>query len=151
VTVVADILDTAAGIAITADQTTLIVAESSGRRLTAFHIGPDGALFNRRIATEGLAGPPNGITVDADGGVWAAMPLAHQFQRIVDGGAVIDRIDIGDRSPSDGATIDDPGVRPGASITSKPRANVVVPLQHSIAGSITTSFSGAPIGPPLMK
>ena len=70
----------------------------SARRLTAFTIGADGSLSDRRVFAEGLDGPPDGITLDADGGVWAAMTLAHQFERIVQGGNVTDRIDIGDRT-----------------------------------------------------
>ena len=46
---------------------------------------------------DGLDGPPDGLAVDAAGGVWASMMLANQFERIVDGGTVTDRIDIGDR------------------------------------------------------
>ncbi len=75
--------------------TTLIVAESIGRRLTAFTIGADGSLSDRRVFADGLDGPPDGITLDAEGGVWAAMTLANQFERIVEGGNVTDRIDIG--------------------------------------------------------
>lgn len=96
-TVVADGLDFPNGLAITEDRATLIVAESTGRRLSAFAIAPDGALRDRRVFAEGLDGPPDGIAVDAGGGVWTALTLARQFQRVVDGGAVTDRIDIGDR------------------------------------------------------
>lgn len=96
--VVATDLDFPNGMVITPDGTTLIVAESVGRRLTAFSIGPDGSLSDRRIFAEGLDGPPDGITLDAGGGVWASMTLAHQYERIVEGGAVTDRIDIGDRT-----------------------------------------------------
>ena len=98
VTVVADNLDFPNGMVITPDRTTLIVAESTGRRLTAFTIGADGSLSDRRIFADGLDGPPDGICLDADGGVWVAMTLAHQFERIVEGGTVTDRIDIGDRT-----------------------------------------------------
>ncbi|MFB1296854.1 SMP-30/gluconolactonase/LRE family protein [Mycobacterium sp. pW049] len=97
-TVVAGDLDFPNGMAITTDGTTLIVAESTGRRLTAFTVGADGMLFDRRTFADGLDGPPDGICLDDDGGVWAAMTLAHQFERIVDGGQVTDRIDIGDRT-----------------------------------------------------
>lgn len=96
-TVVADGLDFPNGMAITEDRATLIVAESAGRRLTAFTIDGDGGLGDRRAFAEGLDGPPDGIAVDAEGGVWTAMTLAHQFERVVDGGAVTDRIEIGDR------------------------------------------------------
>jgi sugar lactone lactonase YvrE len=95
--VVAEDLDFPNGMAITPDRATLIVAESTGRRLTAFSIGDDGGLSNRRIFADGLDGPPDGIALDADGAVWASMTLAHHFERIVAGGAVTDRIDMGDR------------------------------------------------------
>ena len=98
VSVVAENLDFPNGMVITPDGATLVVAESVGRRLTAFTIGADGSLSDRRIFADGLDGPPDGITLDADGGVWAAMTLAHQFERIEQGGNVTDRIDIGDRT-----------------------------------------------------
>jgi sugar lactone lactonase YvrE len=101
VSVVARDLDFPNGMAITADHKTLIVAESIGRRLTAFSIGADGELADRRVFADGLDGPPDGICLDADGGVWTSMTLAHQFERIVAGGAnghVTHRIDIGDRA-----------------------------------------------------
>jgi sugar lactone lactonase YvrE len=98
ITVVAEDLDFPNGMVITPDGATLIVAESVARRLTAFTVGPDGALSDRRVFAEGLDGPPDGITLDAAGGVWAAMTLAHQFERIELGGNVTDRIDIGDRT-----------------------------------------------------
>jgi sugar lactone lactonase YvrE len=98
VTVVAEDLDFPNGMVITPDGSTLVVAESTGRRLTAFTIGDDGSLFGRRIFAEGLDGPPDGIALDAEGGIWAAMTLAHQFERIELGAKVTDRIDIGDRT-----------------------------------------------------
>ena len=96
-TVVADGLDFPNGMVITPDRRTLIVAESTGRRLTAFAIAADGSLRDRRVFADGLDGPPDGLAVDAAGGVWASMVLANQFERIVDGGTVTDRIDVGDR------------------------------------------------------
>ncbi|MGY4711845.1 SMP-30/gluconolactonase/LRE family protein [Mycolicibacterium sp. CBM1] len=98
VAVVADDLDFPNGMAITGDGGTLIVAESTGRRLTAYDVDADGALSARRVFADGLEGPPDGIALDAEGGVWTAMTLAHQFQRVVAGGAVTDRIDIGERA-----------------------------------------------------
>jgi sugar lactone lactonase YvrE len=102
VSVVAQDLDFPNGMAITADHQTLIVAESIGRRLTAFSIGEDGEVSDRRMFADGLDGPPDGICLDADGGVWTAMTLAHRFERIVavggGNGHVTHRIDIGDRA-----------------------------------------------------
>jgi sugar lactone lactonase YvrE len=101
VRVVAKDLDFPNGMAITPDHKTLIVAESIGRRLSAFSISDDGGLLDRRVFADGLDGPPDGISLDADGGVWTSMTLAHQFERIVSGGPnghVTHRIDIGDRA-----------------------------------------------------
>lgn len=115
-TVVAGDLDFPNGMAITPDGATLIVAESTARRLTAFTIAADGSLCDRRVFADDLDGPPDGICLDGGGGVWTAMTLAHQFQRITAGGAgnsttaggaatvggaaatVTDRIDMGDRT-----------------------------------------------------
>ncbi|PPK66082.1 SMP-30/gluconolactonase/LRE family protein [Actinokineospora auranticolor] len=47
---------------------TLVVAESFAGRLTAFDIAADGTLSGRRAWAEGLG--PDGICVDADGGIW---------------------------------------------------------------------------------
>jgi sugar lactone lactonase YvrE len=96
-TVVAEDLDFPNGMVITEERKTLIVAESTGRRLSAFTIGDDAGLADRRIFADGLDGPPDGIALDAAGGVWASMTLAHQFERITEGGVVTDRIDIGER------------------------------------------------------
>ncbi|MGB8406035.1 MAG: SMP-30/gluconolactonase/LRE family protein [Mycobacterium sp.] len=97
VRVVADGLDFPNGMVITADGSTLIVAESTGRRLTGFSIADDGALSDRRVFADGLDGPPDGLAIDSHSGVWAALTVAHQFQRITEGGTVTDRIDIGER------------------------------------------------------
>lgn len=102
-TVVAEDLDFPNGMVITPDGKTLIVAESIGRRLSAFTIGgPDDqgdprALSDRRIFADGLDGPPDGIALDAEGAVWTSMTLAHQFERVGEGGVVTDRIDMGER------------------------------------------------------
>ncbi|MGV0731213.1 SMP-30/gluconolactonase/LRE family protein [Mycolicibacter sinensis] len=95
---VATDLDFPNGMVITPDGGTLIVAESIGRRLTAFTVGADGGLGDRRVFADGLDGPPDGITLDAAGGVWTSMTLAHQFERITRGGTVTQRIDIGERA-----------------------------------------------------
>ncbi|MDT5091708.1 MAG: hypothetical protein QOH60_1071 [Mycobacterium sp.] len=96
--VVASDLEFPNGMVITPGGDSLIVAESTGRRLTAFDIADDGTLSDRRSFAEDLDGPPDGIALDAEGGVWVAMTLAHQFERIVEGGAVTDRIDVDGRA-----------------------------------------------------
>lgn len=97
ISVVAGDLDFPNGMVVTPEGT-LIVAESTGRRLTQFTIGAGGELSDRHVFADGLDGPPDGITLDARGGVWTSMTLAHQFARITNGGNVTDRIGMGDRS-----------------------------------------------------
>ncbi len=94
--VVAAGLDFPNGMAITDDRRTLLVAESTARRISALRIDDDGALGARRTFADGLDGPPDGIALDEAGGLWVAMTLANQFARIVEGATVTDRIGVGD-------------------------------------------------------
>jgi sugar lactone lactonase YvrE len=55
------------GMAVTPDDSTLIVSESFGGTLTAFDIGPDGSLSNRRVWAPL---PGDGIVLDTEGAVW---------------------------------------------------------------------------------
>lgn len=95
---VASDLDFPNGMVITPDGASLIVAESMGRRLTRYTIDTDGGLGERRVFADGLDGPPDGITLDAAGGIWTSMTLANQFERITSGGTVTDRIETGGRA-----------------------------------------------------
>src|SRR4051812_31078873 len=60
------------GMAVTPDNSTLICAESYGKRLTAYDIAADGGLSNRRVWAHLGDGVPDGICIDADGAVWDA-------------------------------------------------------------------------------
>ena len=55
------------GMAVTADNSTLIIAESFAGRLTAFDIAADGSLLNRRVWADVFS---DGICIDAEGAVW---------------------------------------------------------------------------------
>lgn len=83
------------GIVIAPDGKTLVVAESFSHRLTAFDVAPDGGLSNQRLFAQ-FGDPerdiPDGICMDSAGAVWAAMPFAGEFRRVLDGGTVTDRI-----------------------------------------------------------
>jgi sugar lactone lactonase YvrE len=77
------------GCVITPDGSTLIVAETLAMRLTAFDIGPDGSLSNRRVwATLGMRAP-DGICLDAAGHVWVANAIAPECVLVAPGGEVI--------------------------------------------------------------
>jgi sugar lactone lactonase YvrE len=81
------------GMAVTPDDSTLIVAESFGGTLTAFDIGPDGDLFNRRVWA---ALPGDGIVLDTEGAVWTPgwAETRPACLRIAEGGQVLDTISL---------------------------------------------------------
>ena len=90
--VAAEDLEFPNGTVITADGGTLIVAESGGRRLTAFDISADGGLSNRRVWADlkphEIA--PDGICLDASGAVWVANAAGPAAVRVAEGGEVLD-------------------------------------------------------------
>ena len=106
-TVVAEDLSFPNGTVIAPDGPTLVVAETLGGRLTAFDIGDDGSLSNRRtwaklsditdtddmgelVAGGGTA--PDGMALDAEGAVWVADALGGRVLRVREGGEVVEEI-----------------------------------------------------------
>lgn len=73
---------------------TLLVAETLGFRLTAFDVAADGTLRNRRVWAElrDHVICPDGICVDAEGGVWVAPAVQAAAFRVVEGGAVTAKV-----------------------------------------------------------
>jgi len=93
---VADGLAFPNGMAVTPDDSTLIVAESHAGRLTAYEIGADGSLSRRRVwaAVEGSA--PDGICLDPSGAVWYADVPNRQCVLVREGGEVLRRVGFDD-------------------------------------------------------
>ncbi|MGZ4695035.1 MAG: SMP-30/gluconolactonase/LRE family protein, partial [Acidimicrobiales bacterium] len=100
---VADEIDFPNGMVVTPDNSTLIVAESFAGRLTAFDIGADGSLSNRRVWADGIG--PDGICLDREGAVWcqSADTQVHtgrpdapagECVRVAEGGEVLQRIQV---------------------------------------------------------
>ncbi len=81
------------GMMVTADNATLILAESYGNRLTAFDIAADGGLANRRVWAD-LDGFPDGICLDAEGAVWYGDVPNKRCVRVREGGEVLQTIDL---------------------------------------------------------
>ena len=92
---VADDLMFPNGMTITPDRSTLIVAESYGKRLTAFDIDADGGLSNRRVWADLGIGTPDGICSDAEGTVWYADVPNKRCVRVREGGEEIEIVDVG--------------------------------------------------------
>jgi len=82
------------GMAITADDRTLILAESYGRKLTAFDIAADGGLSRQRVWADLGDGVPDGICCDAEGAVWYADVPNKRCVRVREGGEVLQTIEL---------------------------------------------------------
>ena len=82
------------GMAVTDDNSTLIIAESFAGKLTAFDISEDGGLDNRRTFADVLA---DGICMDAEGAVWTPSWYDNGpcCIRVAEGGEVLDRVPLG--------------------------------------------------------
>jgi sugar lactone lactonase YvrE len=82
------------GMLVTPDNSTLVVAESFARRLTAFDIADDGSLSNRRAWADDVG--PDGICIDADGAIWTGVgPMGENaVGRVREGGEVLERVQL---------------------------------------------------------
>jgi sugar lactone lactonase YvrE len=92
--VVAEDLAFPNGMAVTPDNSTLIVAESYGNRLTAFTIGDDGGLSDRRVWAETGDDHPDGICIDAEGAVWYGDVGNRRCVRVLESGEVLEMVEL---------------------------------------------------------
>jgi sugar lactone lactonase YvrE len=80
------------GSVITPDGSTLIVGESMGRRYTAFTIGSDATLSDRRVWAKLSSGAPDGCALDAEGAIWMADASGAGCFRVAEGGDILDGV-----------------------------------------------------------
>lgn len=95
------------GSVILPDEKTLIVGETAGCRYTAFTIGEDGALSDRRVWAQMAPTPevttfaetlgalgfgPDGCALDAEDHIWSADEVNARCARVAEGGEVVDEI-----------------------------------------------------------
>jgi len=82
------------GMAVTPENSTLIIAESHGKKLTAFDIAKDGSLSHRRVWADLGSGVPDGICIDADNAVWYADVPNKRCVRVREGGEVLQTVTV---------------------------------------------------------
>ncbi|NEX63464.1 SMP-30/gluconolactonase/LRE family protein [Noviherbaspirillum galbum] len=82
------------GTVVTRDGRTLVVAETFGKRLSAFDVAPDGTLSNRRVWAAFDEAMPDGICIDAEDAIWVASPPTREYLRVREGGEITHRIAI---------------------------------------------------------
>jgi sugar lactone lactonase YvrE len=80
------------GMVVTPDNSTLIVAESYGNRLTAFDIAADGSLSNRRLWADLQGGAPDGICLDGANAIWYGDVPNKRCVRVREDGEVLQTI-----------------------------------------------------------
>jgi sugar lactone lactonase YvrE len=76
------------GMVVTPDNSTLILAESYGNKLTAFDIAAGGGLSNRLVWADLPGGFPDGICLDAENAVWYRDVPDKCSVRVREGGEV---------------------------------------------------------------
>ncbi|MGH2539350.1 MAG: SMP-30/gluconolactonase/LRE family protein [Actinomycetota bacterium] len=82
------------GMVVTPDDSTLIVAESHGQRLTAFRVEPNGDLSDRRVWADLEGGVPDGICLDSEGAVWYGDVPNRRCVRVREGGEVLQTVEL---------------------------------------------------------
>lgn len=88
--IVADQIGYANEIAFSADERTLWVNETFARRTTAFDVSDKGELSKRRtVATHGEGTFPDGLTPDAEGGLWITSIISNRVIRLTPTGDII--------------------------------------------------------------
>ncbi len=105
--VVANELGFPNGTVMTPDGRTLIVAETTMNRLSAFTVTGDGLSERRDWASFGAAPTstnvaeilsqaevvPDGICLDAEGAIWVADVVHHRLIRVAEGGAILEELE----------------------------------------------------------
>lgn len=94
VTQVAEGLAFPNGMVVTADNSTLIVAESYAEQLTAYEIAGDGTLSGRRVWAATPGEHPDGICLDTTGAVWYADVGHKRCVRVREGGESLATVDL---------------------------------------------------------
>jgi sugar lactone lactonase YvrE len=90
--VVAEDLAFPNGMAVSADNATLVVADSYRHQLLGFDIATDGSLAGRRVWADLGDAAPDGICLDADGAAWYADVPHQACVRVAEGGAVLETV-----------------------------------------------------------
>lgn len=80
------------GMTISPDGKTLAVAQTLAAEVTAFDIAEDGSLSNRRPWASMPGTNPDGICLDAEGGMWVGSCFTGGFFRVEPGGRITHRI-----------------------------------------------------------
>ena len=93
-TVVGEGYQVSNGLGFSPDGKLLYHADSPPKTIWAYDVAPDRTLKNRRVFAKLPKGYPDGLAVDAEGGVWAAAIFAYELIRFKPDGTVDRQIKI---------------------------------------------------------
>lgn len=84
------------GMVFTADEATLVVAETRSEpgRLTAFTVAADGTLGDRRVLCEFETEWPDGLAIDPNDDIWVASPFSDEVLRVTLDGDIVERLSV---------------------------------------------------------
>ena len=82
------------GMAVTADNGTLVVADSYRHQLVGFDIADDGRLSGRRVWADLGDAAPDGICLDEAGAAWYADVPHESCVRVAEGGEVLETVNL---------------------------------------------------------
>jgi len=82
------------GMALTADGSILLVAESYAEQVTAFEVAADGTLGERRVWAATPGDHPDGICLDRSGALWYADVGNRHCVRVREGGEVLETVEL---------------------------------------------------------
>jgi sugar lactone lactonase YvrE len=135
------------GMVITPDNRTLIISESFSRELTAFDIGADGGLSNRRVFATEVS--PDGICLDADGAIWVSTG-GTSVVRVAAGGGVLDRIELGENQAPFALMLGGPDRRTLYIMTAewRPADGITSNLDRLVTGPRTGQVLACPVQVP---
>jgi sugar lactone lactonase YvrE len=120
------------GSVITPNGKTLIIGETVNYRLSAFDIGPDGTLRNRRVWAQLDFVATDGMCLDAEGQIWLANALTNKCLRVKEGGEVTGEVET---SQTAFACMLGGSKRKTLYVMSSPSSDPLE-IAHSVAGKI---------------
>lgn len=149
VQVVRERLSVPNGLVWTPDGRTAYHADSPDRRIYAYDVDPaTGAFGERRVHVELATGFPDGVAIDVEGGLWAAVWSGGEVRRFDADGVLTDAIAVGTTNPTSCA-FGGPDGRTLFITTSKKdlkapeeRAGQVLAVEVGVAGAPVHAFAG---------
>lgn len=84
------------GLVITPDYRTLLAADTLSNCIHQWDLDANSNLSDHRIFAHIPGTMPDGMCLDAEGGIWFASACQHKVYRVITGGEITDEVDMGD-------------------------------------------------------